>query len=33
MPNTLKTEKFAEKKSWVGYVWIEESFDTIFNMG
>ena len=30
-PSTLKTEN--EKKNKVGYVYIEESFDTIFNMG
>ena len=32
-PSTLKTEKFFQKKLRVGYVYIEESFDTIFNMG
>ena len=32
-PRTLKTEIFSKKKSRVGYVCIEESFDTLFNMG
>ena len=32
-PSTLKTEIFFQKKSREGYVCIEESFDTIYNMG
>ena len=32
-PSTLKTKSFFRKKLRVGYVYKEESFDTIFNMG
>ena len=32
-PSILKTENFFPKKLRVGYVYIEESFDTIFNLG
>ena len=28
-----KTKNLFQQKLWVGYVYIEESFDTIFNMG
>ena len=33
MPSTFKTENFFKKTLYVGYVYIEESFDTILNMG
>ena len=32
-PSILKNDFFSKKKIRVGYVYIEESFDTIFNMG
>ena len=32
-PGALKTEKKFETNLTVGYVYLEESFDTIFNMG
>ena len=32
-PSALKTDFFFQKNLTVGYVYIEESFDTIFNMG
>ena len=32
-PSTLKSEIFSHKKIKVGYVYIMESFDTIFNIG
>ena len=32
-PSTLKTDFFPKKTSRVGYVCIEESFNTIFNIG
>jgi len=32
-PSTLKTDFFSKKKLRVGYVYREESFDIIFNMG
>ena len=33
MPSTHRTEIVFQKKSWVGCVYIEESFDTIFALG
>ena len=32
-PSTLKTQNFSKKNSRIGYVCIEKSFDTIFNIG
>ena len=32
-PNTLKTKNYFKLNLRLGYVYIEKSFDTIFNMG